>query len=146
MYSLNASLLMLVDYYQDRHANYSQKQLYEPEHKHMQISVVIRGRSLWNNGRINCRYLRVRQNCSTIMVPVTIATIKVMRHLCLLDVKIVLAECLAFDNARYSVCDLHTCCPQKLYLARIICLQHTQVKSCAVCFGMTHVHVIRLVV
>ena len=103
----------------------------------MQASVVIRGRSLGNNGSINCRYLRIRQQRSAIMVPVAIATIKVMRHLCLLDIKIVLAECLAFNNARYSVCDLHTCCPQELYLAWIICLQHAQLSPCAVCLYMT---------
>lgn len=43
------------------------------------------------------------------MIPVTIATIKIMRHLGLLDIKIVLAESLAFNDARYSVCDLHAC-------------------------------------
>ena len=112
----------------------------------MQASVLIRGRSLRNNRSINCRYLCIRQQCSTIMVPVTIATIKVMRHLCLLDIKIVLAECLAFNNARYSVCDLHTCCSQKLYFAWIIRLQHAQVNPCAVCSGMTHVHITRTVV
>ena len=61
------------------------------------------------------------------MIPITVTTIEIMRHLRLLDIKIVLAESLAFNNARYSVCNLDACSSQKLYLARIVCLQQAHV-------------------
>lgn len=70
------------------------------------------------------RQLCARQHSTPIMIPVTIAAIKVMRHLGLLYLQVVLAVWLCLDNAWYTICNPYAYCPQKLYLAWIVCLHN----------------------